>query len=129
MKNAFFTLIAILAMVFAVNTAKADTDEIKAEFNRQQEICTENFVKGWLDQKSDKEMINLFALMVRANTRYSMACGGLDTSLTGSMIRAMDAGKTEREKFCLAICEYYRAKGINLDTRSNFNRGSFWVRN
>jgi len=127
MKKVFYALMAIVALVFAGNTVKADDIDVKTEFKREQEVCTENFVKAWLEQKNDKEMKTLFAYMVEANVNYTLACGGIDNSLTGTMIRAMENGKTEKEKFNLAACEYFRSKGIKLDTRSNFNRGSFKV--
>ncbi|MBQ7176000.1 MAG: hypothetical protein IJS08_01185 [Victivallales bacterium] len=128
MKKTLNTMLAIFAIVFAGIYVEADEiDEAKADFKRQQEVCTTTFVKAWIDQRGVAELTTLFGNMARANARYSMACGGLDTSLTGSMIRACAPGKTEMEKFSLAICEYYRSKGLVLDTRPCFTRGSFKV--
>ena len=130
MKRAFYTMMAIFALFWAGATAKAaDKVDAKAEFKHEQEICIENFINAWLEEKSEKELTVLCANLARANSRYRMACGGLDTSLAGMMIRAMENGKTVKDQLNLAVCEYFRSQGINLDTRAHFNRGSFKVRN
>ena len=84
-------------------------------------------MKGWLAEKSEKELTMLFSNMVRANIRYRMAIDMVDISLVGTMLRAVMEGKRDNEGISLAICEYYRAKGINLDVRARFTNGSFKV--
>ena len=127
MKKLFFAMMALVAL-FMVSIVKADEKiDIKAEYEYEQKVCMEALVNAWLAQKSDKEMVVLLGNLVRANSRYRMTAD-IDNSVAGSMLRATEAGKTAKEKLSLAICEYYRSKGIILDTRNNFNRGSFMVR-
>ena len=130
MKNAFYTMMAIIALLFAGTTVKAaDKVDAKAEFKQEQDVCIDNFINAWLEEKSEKELAVLCANLARANSRYRMTCGGLDNSLAGMMIRAMENGKTVKDQLNLAACEYFHAKGINLGVRDIFTRGSFKVRN
>ena len=88
----------------------------------------ESFVEAWLDGKTEV-LPSLFANVLRANSQFRRASVGVDNSKIGEMIMASTKGKTVTEQFNILACEYFRAKGINLETRSNFNRGSFKVRN
>ena len=129
MKKALYTIMAIVALFVGTATVRADEEkvDIKAEFEAEQMACLDSLVKAWMAEKPEKELTTLLANLVRANSRYRMAAG-VDNSIVASVLRAMDPGKTLKEKVSLAISEYYRLKGINLDTRDNFNRGSFKVK-
>ena len=105
---------------------KDEKVDIKEVLKREQEACMEAFVNGWLAEKSEKELTTLLVNMLCANSRYRMVIG-LDTSLVGAMARAAMEGRTVKEKISLAICEYYRAKGIDLNVRARFTNGSFKV--
>ena len=129
MKKSLYSLVAILVLCTASFLVAEDKIDPKTEFKYEQEVCVTALVNAWLSEKPDKELTSLFGNMVRANSRYRMVSGGVDNSLAGNMVRATETGKTVKEKLSLAICEYFRSKGINLETRANFNRGSFKVRN